>query len=248
MIQTKPNPIAKGLSADDWGMSPSVNQGILQLARRGVLKKVSLLINAAFASNGLDELRDIPGLTICLHVSFTFEGLFPSPRALMSALHAPSARRRAETRRVLRGEFLRQSERFSALGLGMNEFDSHHHVHLFPGMASILAQAGERAGFQAVRILRRHERFSRPFRDRALEAFSKHSESTYAAAGLRLAPALLVDSSRLREAAQLRALLLQDAGTAVLIHPATEDDFDRVGCKDAYREPRVHEFQLALRL
>ena len=45
-------------AADDWGLSPAINLGILELARRGWLRSVSLIANAPFLHERLDELLE----------------------------------------------------------------------------------------------------------------------------------------------------------------------------------------------
>jgi predicted glycoside hydrolase/deacetylase ChbG (UPF0249 family) len=36
------------ISADDWGLSPDINEGILDLARRGIVRRVSVLSSGSF--------------------------------------------------------------------------------------------------------------------------------------------------------------------------------------------------------
>ncbi|MES2965540.1 MAG: methyltransferase domain-containing protein, partial [Bdellovibrionota bacterium] len=50
------------ITADDWGMSSGVNLGILELAKLGVVTRVSMMADAPRLTEGLDELRTIEGL------------------------------------------------------------------------------------------------------------------------------------------------------------------------------------------
>src|ERR1700716_3134304 len=39
-------PMPGAITADDWGISPAVNRGVLDLARRGAVRRVSMLADA----------------------------------------------------------------------------------------------------------------------------------------------------------------------------------------------------------
>ena len=48
-------------TADDWGLSPGVNDGILRLARRGVVRRVSIMARDGFHRRGARRAAPGPG-------------------------------------------------------------------------------------------------------------------------------------------------------------------------------------------
>ncbi|GMV14752.1 MAG: ChbG/HpnK family deacetylase [Polyangiaceae bacterium] len=128
--------------ADDLGMGPERDEGILRAAATGIVREVSLCVTGGGETAALARVArqsDAPG--IGLHVSFTYgralsgpiEGLTdPSgrfhglPRALVStALGRP--RLDAVTREVRA-----QLARLRALGVEPTHLNGHHHAHVFP--------------------------------------------------------------------------------------------------------------------
>ncbi len=48
--------VRKIFCADDWGMSPSINDAIIALIEKKLIYSVSILIDAGFVDYRLDEL------------------------------------------------------------------------------------------------------------------------------------------------------------------------------------------------
>jgi len=58
------------IHADDFGMTRSINEAILELAKLGTLSSTSVMANMPY-SNEVIELLDIPAISIGLHSTFT---------------------------------------------------------------------------------------------------------------------------------------------------------------------------------
>jgi len=56
------------VTADDFGMSPGINRGILQAHRSGILTSTSLLVNRPASHEAAALGRDCPALSIGLHL------------------------------------------------------------------------------------------------------------------------------------------------------------------------------------
>ncbi|RUR07213.1 ChbG/HpnK family deacetylase [Legionella sp. km772] len=130
------------LCADDFGFSPGVCLGLLQLARMKRLSALSCMVNGPSFTTYAKELLNLSDqVQIGLHFNLT-EGLllsqtdkncFSLPELLLKT-HL-----RALTRPLIEQEFLAQLERFIRLMGKLPDFiDGHQHVHQFPLIRKVL--------------------------------------------------------------------------------------------------------------
>jgi len=147
------------VTADDFGISPSLNEAVLLGAEKGILTATSLLPAMPFAREGLETARiRTPWLGIGLHLTLT-SGLSVLPvekipllvdengrfrhgfASLFLGLNSGSAEKRREFQNQAREEWLAQFYLFQALqrefGFLADHLDSHQHVHLIPGLDEI---------------------------------------------------------------------------------------------------------------
>jgi predicted glycoside hydrolase/deacetylase ChbG (UPF0249 family) len=59
------------ITADDWGLTPAINLGILNLAQSGVVRRVSLMAWAPSVECHLNELLQVSDIELGLHLDFT---------------------------------------------------------------------------------------------------------------------------------------------------------------------------------
>jgi predicted glycoside hydrolase/deacetylase ChbG (UPF0249 family) len=139
--------------ADDFGLTPAVNAGIVEAHERGVLGSTSLMVTAAAADDAAAQARATPGLDVGLHLTLVEERPAAPPAEIPSLLangrfwphHTVVARRyllgRWRPREAAR-ELEAQWERFAALGLHPSHCDGHQHLHLLPGLLpAVIGQA-----------------------------------------------------------------------------------------------------------
>lgn len=121
-------------AADDWGMTPAINEAILELARAGALRSVSLITNLPYLSHGLGELASLPGVELALHVNLTLGPSLARPARTFGGLR--SLVRDLALGRIdhpwIREEIAAQHEAALAAGARVSLFDGHQHVHLLP--------------------------------------------------------------------------------------------------------------------
>jgi len=105
---------------DDWGLSREINQAVLRLAQRDVLFGVSLLVDSDHCDYLLEELLGFSHIEIGLHLNFTtvFQG--------KKRFSLPFSKSKMESQY---DSLLLKTQR-------VNYIDGHHHVHLWPGIAS----------------------------------------------------------------------------------------------------------------
>jgi hopanoid biosynthesis associated protein HpnK len=152
------------VSADDFGLSEAVNEGIERAHCDGILTSASLMVAGAAAADAVERARRLPGLRVGLHLVVIegpavlphgtipdlvdAEGQFPSDQLGLGLRYAFSAR----VRRQLRDEIRAQFAAYAATGLTLDHLDAHKHMHLHPVVGHLAINAGLERGLGAVRI------------------------------------------------------------------------------------------------
>jgi predicted glycoside hydrolase/deacetylase ChbG (UPF0249 family) len=142
------------VTADDFGLSPGVVEGIAEAHEIGIVTSTSLMVNAPAAERAFEEARRLPSLAIGLHFVLTFGRplgpLGPLSRLLdqagafrkkESGAHEPA--RPDEVREELRAQ-LQAFEK--GVGRPPTHIDGHHHVHLHPGILRVAIEEAGRLG------------------------------------------------------------------------------------------------------
>jgi len=249
------------IAADDWGLSPGINEGILDLASRGIVRRVSILASASFVSHRLAELRTLKTPTLGLHFSLTFGKtslgapirvlsrggqfyLSPVRIAFLYLLAGPGRRKQLAKEAHLLGR-----EQFATLtghGVTPNYLDGHHHIHQVPGvMESLLPLLRElgitqvRASWDSARLLSRVS----PAVILALMARPKWRRW-----GLTSLPFVYPTARDYRDERLLRSIVARKGGYEMVAHPAVRDDVPQLGIPDHYDGDRVREYQALLSL
>lgn len=137
--------------ADDFGLSASVDRGILEAFAGGGLTGTTVMLNFPEFESTCARLREAPGLDVGAHLNLTAGAPLSDPRDLSSLVDADgrflrrnrlAAKlslglvRRAEVRR----EWSAQLERGRALGLRFSVLTSHEHVHMFPSLVGLVTE------------------------------------------------------------------------------------------------------------
>jgi predicted glycoside hydrolase/deacetylase ChbG (UPF0249 family) len=233
------------LTADDWGLSPGVNEGILQLARLGHLKRVSVLGGGKYAAYKLKELKRIPGIEFGLHFNLTCPeagGFFLSPFRFFAAWMKGKLWSRLEIVEQVRKSLRAQLKGLQRLGLKPVRFDGHHHVHAMPGLLDELSDILKKTGIRYVRV---PHHWSLWISGRMMIAFfgmtirrvvNRHSYD--------FDPFYYPTKSDFSGFNQLVRRLNRIARSEILIHPAARNDIAKTTPSDTYREERVQEFRL----
>jgi predicted glycoside hydrolase/deacetylase ChbG (UPF0249 family) len=239
-------------TADDWGLSPGVNRGILALARKGILRRVSVMSDSAYLDEGLNELREIPGVSLGLHFNLTYRFGKPLPFAWASPASAflgCVARvwgGQVEFQNTLKQELLRQIAALRAKGLSLQYIDGHHHIHVFPGISKVVADVCVEVGIREVRVPldKSSMRFSHFF----IGALTRLSRPHFKQASLTYLPFFYPPLNSFKNPLRLRRELLKRQGYEVLVHPSDSDDVANLPTPDAYSAQRVIEYRALLNL
>lgn len=227
------------MNADDFGISPGVNRGIVQAHRQGIVTSASLMANVPGAVEAVEMAADSPALELGLHLNLT-AGRPISPPHLVPALLGRDGRLLPPPRLLWRlslgmvpveqmeREMVAQVERALALGARITHLDSHHHVHIHPRVRPVVLAVARRFGIQAVRCPDRPASASPSLQD-----FLRQSATGLGAFGLRrairraglLTADRFVDPGRAFDSAALERALrhLPDGLLELMCHPGYPD-------------------------
>ncbi len=152
------------ISADDFGLSTSVNEGVEQAHREGMLSTASLMVAGAAASDAVLRAKRNPALRVGLHL-VAIEGPAVLPPLEVPHLVDPDGQFgsdqatlgfryqfNAATRRELAREVDAQFRAFAATGLTLDHANAHKHMHLHPTVGRLLIDIGRRYGLRSVRV------------------------------------------------------------------------------------------------
>ena len=152
------------VSADDFGLSEAVNEGIERAHREGILQAASLMVAGAAAADAVRRARAMPGMRVGLHL-VVIEGPAVLPPAMIPDLvdargQFPSDQLglglkyffRPAVRRQLTAEIRAQYAAFAATGLELDHANAHKHMHLHPTIGRLLIGIGQEFGLRAIRV------------------------------------------------------------------------------------------------
>ncbi len=154
------------VNADDFGLSPSVNEAVIRAHREGILTTASLMVNEPGFAAAVQLAREHPKLGVGLHLTL-LQGHAALPPEKIPGLvnHRGELTRspvgaglkyffRAGLREALRAEIHAQFQKFHATGLPLDHVNGHLHLHLHPAVFKILMADADLLGIRHLRLTR----------------------------------------------------------------------------------------------
>jgi chitin disaccharide deacetylase len=151
-------------TADDFGLTQSVNEAVERAHRDGVLQAASLMVAGPAAADAVRRARALPSLRVGLHLVVIegpavlppgdipdlvdAHGRFPSHQLRLGMNYFL----RPRVRRQLAAEIRAQFAAFAATGLTLHHADAHKHMHLHPTVARLMIGIGLEFGLRMVRV------------------------------------------------------------------------------------------------
>lgn len=151
-------------SADDFGLTESVNAAVELAHTNGVLTRTSLMVAAPAAADAVARAKKLPKLEVGLHLVLvdgdsilgharlphitTPDGRFPKTQAALGVKYFFSPAARAELRAEIRAQF----EAYRATGLTLHHADAHKHMHLHPTVGRYMIEIGKQFGLTRIRV------------------------------------------------------------------------------------------------
>ena len=235
----------EAITADDWGISPAVNEGILRLAQQGIVSRVSMLAGSEHLRHELEPLLTLASegrVAIGLHFNLTHgSAIADGPGAFIRTWLTARGRRRAQLGAEVRDQLQRQLGLLHAAGITPTYLDGHHHTHIVPGVMKQIADVLKAEAIEEVRLP--YERSLWLTRLAPLNVLALWSRPTLRRYGFRSRRVIYPQRKDFLDQGRLRALLTRDAGAEVIVHPAIADDFAAFAVADSYSGGRVTEYR-----
>jgi len=149
------------INADDFGISRSVNNGILEAAQAGGITSTSLMVNLPDSADAVARARKCNRISVGLHFNLTVGNALTGPSSLtqghtaefypLSRLLAAAALGMIDENDIER-ECLAQIDRMTRAGFPPTHFDSHRHVHTHPSIYPAVRRAVQARRIPHLRI------------------------------------------------------------------------------------------------
>jgi len=154
------------VNADDFGLSPSVNEAVIRAHRDGILTSASLMVNEPGFDEAVKLANENPKLGVGLHLTFLMGHSALPPEKIPGLVNArgefsenPVATGfrfffKRSLREQLRAEIRAQFEKFHATGLPLDHVNGHLDLHLHPVIFNILMEDADQLRIRRLRLTR----------------------------------------------------------------------------------------------
>ncbi len=154
------------VNADDFGLTPGINQAVIELHRVGALTSTTLMAAAPSFQQAVDLAQQYPTLGVGCHIVLV-DGIPLSPPHTISTLLDSNSR--VPAFRPTLGSFVRdlvlgrihpqhvlleataQVQRLQTSGVAVTHLDTHKHTHMFPHVLEPVLHAAQQCGVQKIR-------------------------------------------------------------------------------------------------
>lgn len=157
------------VNADDFGVSPGVNEAVVRAHLSGCLSSASIMVNAPYADEAFELAARHPSLRIGVHLNLTGQGgLEPvapaSDLPLLTGsgglfrhgfvgLLALSVSRGGKLSSEAEREMRAQIEKAVARGIKPSHLDSHRHIHAIPVLHAAAERLRREYGIPRLRVV-----------------------------------------------------------------------------------------------
>ena len=153
------------VNADDFGLTPGVNRGIVEAHREGIVTSSTLMANASALDDAIRLTTSSSGLSVGCHVVLVDgEPVLDCSRVPTLLTAKPNDRFvdgiAGFAARVLRGhinadeveaEVTAQIRKLQSAGVQVSHVDTHKHTHIFPQILRPILRAAKASGVRAIR-------------------------------------------------------------------------------------------------
>lgn len=232
------------VNADDFGLDPGINRGVIEAFGRGIVTSVSLMPTGDAFEEAIALAHEFGELSLGVHLTLV-EGIpvLPAEKipSLVTAdggfLKTPWAfLKRWSTGQIVLGEVKQELEaqvaKVADQGLRIDKLDSHMHIHLLPGIFQTVVEVARKHQIRGVRLPREefHWRglgcIAGSTKQIVLRCLSLIQER-HVRSGQLFCPDYLcgvAESGEMTEGALLRTLSsLRPGITEIMVHPGYRD-------------------------
>jgi chitin disaccharide deacetylase len=151
------------VTADDFGLTEKVNEGIIEAHRDGIVTTTSLMANGGAFEDAIGRARETPSLAIGVHLNLT-QGPTISAKHFVPSLVDGDGQMKttpiALGKKIAIGkisleqaelELRAQIEKILAAEVKITHLDGHKHIQLLPGIFEIVLKLAREFGIKAIR-------------------------------------------------------------------------------------------------
>jgi predicted glycoside hydrolase/deacetylase ChbG (UPF0249 family) len=231
------------ISADDFGLTHSINEGVLRAAREGVVTNINLIPTGLAADDAIATLKYDKIPEIGVHLALTETRPTANPRLISSLVDSDGllpASRTAFLKRFLSGridtshirtELNSQMDKAAHSGARITNLSTHEHLHMIPVLFRMVADIARERGVRFVRVLRKESlipplTLKKMVRSVVVAYFSPGMERMLKKSGLSSADNFmgLLNSGQVSERVLLRMVgNVGDGVTELVTHPGFLD-------------------------
>lgn len=217
------------VTADDLGLTKSINEGIAKACREGIVSSVSVIPTGEAFGDAIKVIKDLGLKEIGAHLALT-----ETKPLLNSSKFYKNHNRffkdiffRNSDLGGFKRELKAQLELLKRAGVKITHINSHEHIHIIPEILDILISLAKEFNIPALRYPRR-DRPMRPFnikdlyKKSVLSYFSGRSRDIFRSSGLLYTDHFLglLDAGKLKEDLLIEMLGgLKDGVTELVCHP-----------------------------
>ncbi len=129
------------VTADDFGLSAAVNEGVERAHTGGIVTSASLMVRRPFAPEAVRRAARLSDMTLGLHLDLASYSVVDGAWSADEVVVDPADRTAVEA------EVVDQVRRFESLvGRSPSHLDSHHHLHREEPVASVVLAMADRLG------------------------------------------------------------------------------------------------------
>lgn len=257
------------INADDFGLTPGVNRGIVEAHGHGIVTSATLMAAGPAFDEAVRLAQSSTRLSVGCHVVLVDGIPLLDGQCVSSLLAGPRTRARFAdsisgfAARALSGrldpvqieaEATAQIRKLQSAGVSVSHLDTHKHTHLFPQVLRPLSRAAQACGVRAIRnpfepvrqFLTRPKLWVRAAQLAALSVLANTFRQEVRQANL-IAPdgavGIVATGVLTEELFRLLIETLPDGTWELVCHPGYKDDQLR-GMRTRLRESRLSELQL----
>jgi len=259
------------VNADDFGLTPGVNRGIVECHAHGIVTSATLMANANGFSDAVRLSQSTPQLCIGCHVVLVDGTPVLAPTEISSlvtrASNGPSFRNRLMPFALgalghqldpeeIEAEATAQIRKLCTAGITITHLDTHKHTHIFPRVLESLVRAAKNCGIRAIRnpfgplgmmqVVDRPALWMRWFKVAALQGLAEKFRAVVKSAGMVMADGTvgIVSTGALDE--RLFRLIIErlPEGTWELVCHPGYNDADLRGIRTRLRDSRERELRI----
>ncbi|EKO3827212.1 chitin disaccharide deacetylase [Vibrio harveyi] len=136
-------------NADDFGLTPGVNKGIIKAHQQGVVQSTTMMVGMDAERHAIELAKQNPNLNVGVHLRFTTGiPLTGHPNLTRGQTQFVSYDELWKIQdfeeEVVYQEAVAQVEAFLKLGLPLSHLDSHHHAHTHPQLLPVIRKVAQK--------------------------------------------------------------------------------------------------------